>query len=494
VTSGRPVALRARDVGFQFAAARRPALRDVSFDLAPGECLLVVGPSGSGKSTFARAIAGSLQHDVPGVLTGELVADGGAAATGIVFQDPASQLVMERVEDDVAFGLESRAWPLDAMRQRVPETLDETGLGGFERRRTNRLSGGEQQRVALAGVLAPHPGLLVLDEPTSNLDPAGAAALFERLTILRARREATIVLVEHRVDDAWQLADQVLALGADGAPIDLGGPDEVLGRSAARLRAAGIWLPSHIEQALHGGADARPAGAAPSQAAVPGPVLAEARDLTFGYERGRRVIAGVDLQLRAGERVAIVGANGSGKSTLGRLLAGLLRPGSGSVRIRGFEPARVSSRRLTSLAGHAPQDPELAFLGETVADEVAIGLDAVARMAVAPLMDRLGLPLDTFGDRSPYRLSGGEQRRLSLAPALLRGPDLLVLDEPTFGLDRTGHEGLVAILTELGDRGACLVAATHDERFVRDAVERRIGLAAGRIVGDERPAGAPGAA
>ena len=166
-----------------------------------------------------------------------------AARVGLVFQDPESQLVMERVEDDVAFGLESRGWPRDAMLARVPEALDEVGLAGLERSRTTKLSGGQQQRLALAGALAPRPGILVLDEPTANLDPPAARAFAARLAALRRSRAVTIVIVEHRVDVAWPIADRVLALGPDGHQIDVGRPTDVLARSRSRLVAAGAWLP-----------------------------------------------------------------------------------------------------------------------------------------------------------------------------------------------------------------------------------------------------------
>ncbi|MBA2374196.1 MAG: ABC transporter ATP-binding protein, partial [Chloroflexi bacterium] len=221
--------------------------------MEPGECLLVVGPSGSGKSTLALAIAGLVPREIPGIFGRTLLVDDVetrhwrpaalAARAGLVFQDPGAQIVMERVEDDVAFGLENRGWSRQAMLARVPVALAAVGLEGLERHRSNRLSGGQQQRLALAGVLAAEPGLLVLDEPTANLDPDAAADLFERLAELRSSRTTTIVLVEHRVDAAWPLADRVLALGHQGEQIDVGRPAEVLARAGRRMAAEGIWLP-----------------------------------------------------------------------------------------------------------------------------------------------------------------------------------------------------------------------------------------------------------
>jgi energy-coupling factor transport system ATP-binding protein len=406
---------------------------------------------------------------------------GTATRVGLVLQDPAAQLVMERVEDDVAFGLENRGWPAPAMRVRVPEALADVGLAGMERRRSRRLSGGQQQRLALAGALAAHPGLLILDEPTANLDPDGAAALMAALTELRKAGSTTIVLIEHRVDQAWPLADMVLALGADGEQIDVGPPAEVASRSGARMAAAGTWLPVSVEGQLPRPTLAGEAAPAPTS----GREVVRATDLRFAYEAGSPVLRDVSMSAREGERIALVGANGSGKSTLGRLFVGLLRASRGSVSLGGDDPSRMSAADLARRAGYVFQDPERQFLAERVEDEVCVGLTPEEVTQVPDLMTRLGLPLDRFAPRSPYRLSGGEQRRLSLACILIRRPRVLVLDEPTFGQDRRGYTSLLDILREHLERGACLIAATHDERFVRDVAGRMVELDEGWIVRDE---------
>ena len=471
--------------------------------------LLVVGPSGSGKSTLARAVAGLLPEQFPGDWRGSLriddveVARGSSAdpdaapeppvsaaglGAGIVLQDPASQLVMERVGDDVAFGLENLAWSRAGMRERVPEALAGVGLRGFEDRRSTRLSGGEQQRVAIAGVLAPGPGLLVLDEPTAHLDPLGARAVFRILRSIREREAATIVLIEHRIALAWPLADLVLALDDDGRPIDLGAPAEVLGRSGGKLERAGIWLP---EDAAAQGADERGAKSRQTDAREAGrevlgtePIL-DVRDLRFGFTPAAAVLRSVSLEVRPGDRVALVGRNGTGKTTLLRLALGLLPPSAGAVRLAGRDPHRVAAPQLARLAGFVAQEPELGFLGQSVREEIEIGLAPEQIAPAHELADRLRLPLAEFADRSPYRLSGGEQRRLSLVTGLARRPLLVALDEPTFGQDRRGHEALVEALGELVGEGSALLAATHDERFVRDATDRRIELADGWILADE---------
>ena len=471
--------------------------------------LLVVGPSGSGKSTLARAVAGLLPTQFAGEWQGtlrldevELAREDGAdleadppittagLGAGIVLQDPASQLVMERAGDDVAFGLENLAWPRAAMRPRVAEALAGVGLQGFEDRRSTRLSGGEQQRLAIAGILAPGPGVLVLDEPTAQLDPAGALAVFRVLGSIRERRAATVVLVEHRASLAWPLADLVLALDDDGRPIDVGPPTDVLKRSGQNLERAGIWLPDEAA-GPKGGTRSHPKSApVPTGAATSGRVLGstavlDIRELRFAFVPGAAVLRSVDLTVWPGERAALVGPNGSGKTTLLRLALGLLKPVAGAVRLGGRDPRRLPPVQLARLAGYVVQDPELGFLGESVQEEVEMGLEPQQVRFAHELAERLQLPLEEFGERSPYRLSGGEQRRLSLVTGLARRPLLLALDEPTFGQDRRGHEALVAALGELVGEGSAVLAATHDERFVRDATDRRIELADGWILADE---------
>jgi energy-coupling factor transport system ATP-binding protein len=480
VQAGGAVGVVAHGASFRYAGATRPAIRDVSFALMPGECLLVLGPSGSGKSTLALALAGLVPHELPGEWHGRLLVDTDDVATrrpvssgrvGLLFQDPDRQLVMDRAEDDVAFGLENRGWPRDDMRARVPQVLADVGLAGFEARRPARLSGGEQQRLALAGVLAPRPGLLVLDEPTANLDPEGADLLMRRIAAIRDRRTATIVLVEHEVELAWPFADRVLVLGHDGSPIAFDTPGGILAGHAETVRGAGVWLPG----------DALPA-AGWAATGPSGETIATIEQVSFGYDPRQPVVVDASLRIDAGERLAIVGRNGSGKSTLGQLLVGLLRPGSGRVRLGGTDPAAIGAADLARRAGYAFQDPERQFLATTVDEEVRLGLRPRELADLDDLMARLRLPLDAFGSRTPYGLSGGEQRRLSLACILARRPDLLVLDEPTFGQDRQGQEAILGIVRDRVDAGTAVVVATHDRRFAAAFARRSITMDAGRVL------------
>jgi energy-coupling factor transport system ATP-binding protein len=482
-----------RQVEFAYPATggpvpRRPfAIRDLSVTVEVGEIFGVIGPNASGKTTLIRLLSRVLAH-----AGGEILIAGrplGALARAEVARDIA--VVPQDVPQGFPYTVEElvlmgryphsprRLFESDDDREHAQEALAATGVLDLRGERLDRLSGGERQRVMLARALAQRPRLLVLDEPTAHLDPSGTEAIFGILAGLRERRAATIVLIEHRAELAWPLADSVLALDDDGRPIDVGPPAAVLKRSGKRLAKAGIWLPEGKTEsearAGRTGRDDRTLGTVP---------VLEMRGVRFGYERENTVLRDVDLTVGPGERVALVGANGSGKSTLLRVALGLRRPTTGLVRLGERDPSRMPAVQLARLAGYVVQDPELGFLGDTVRDEVELGLEPAQVAYAHALCDHLRLPLETFGDRSPYRLSGGEQRRLSLVTALARRPLLLALDEPTFGQDRRGHEALVSALAQLVEDGSSLLAATHDERFVRDATDRRVELAAGWIVED----------
>lgn len=484
-----PGAIHATDLSFTYEGRTTPAFTGVSFEVSAGQCLLIVGASGSGKSTLALAIAGLVPRDLPGRWSGRLEVNGLntvnssphdlSAQVGIVFQDPESQIVMDRVEDDVAFGLENRAWPLAKMQARVPQVLSALGMLPLARRRSTQLSGGQQQRLALAGVLAPNPSILVLDEPTANLDPEGTQTFFEQVQRLRKDRSVTLVLIEHRIALAWPLADRVLVLGRSGAPIDFGPPEAVLERSRHLMESEGIWLPDQHEAGR---------GEATGQTLVPvsratgdSPPLATLSGVSFAYDPRQPVLDNLTLKIMPGERIALLGPNGSGKSTLCRLLVGLLKPTRGTVQLAGTDPARLSAKVLSSLAGYVFQDPERQFLMDTVRREVLVGLPFEQQDAAEGLMSTLGLPLDAYGDRSPYTLSWGEKRRLSLGCMLVRRPRLLVLDEPTFGQDRLGYERLLEILHHHLRSGTTVIAATHDLRFVRDFATHSLVLQGGKV-------------
>lgn len=469
-------AIEARGWGWRHAGRQEWAVRGLDLRIEEGERVLLAGASGSGKSTLLAAIAG-LQDGSAGELEGELLVRGRPPAsardeTGLLFQDPVTQLVMARSGDELAFPLENRCVPRHELWQRVDRELAASGLGISREHPTAALSGGEQQRLALAAVLVAEPGLLLLDEPTASLDAAAAADLRRRLMALRGR---TLLLVEHRADGLQGGIDRVIAIAGDRGVIADGPPGTVFGRDHAILEAAGIWVP----------------GVRPRQRrAAPGEVVVEARSLTYRYPGSRRhALDGVDLELRAGEILALTGPNGSGKSTLALLLSGLLRPDQGSALVttslahRGERSLwRLPAAALVSRIGSVFQDPGQQFVRGRVDDEIATGLlragasAALARERAAQLMARLGLA--QLAAANPFTLSGGEQRRLSVATALAASPPVLVLDEPTFGLDRRGHEGIVDQIDTHRAEGGAACIATHDELLLEALADRELRLVA----------------
>jgi energy-coupling factor transport system ATP-binding protein len=441
----------------------------VDLRIEPGERVLLLGPSGAGKSTLLAALAGLLPED-SGEQEGTVEVAGvdpraDRSGVGIVFQDPQSQLVMARCGDDVAFGLENRGVPAGEIWPRVDEALHRVGFPYPRDRPTAALSGGEQQRLALAGALALRPGVLLLDEPTANLDPAGAdlvrAAVAAALT-----GGTTLILVEHRVAEALPLVDRVVVLEPGGGVRMDGPPGEVFAAHGATLAAQGVWVPGHPVPARRA-------------TAAPGEVL-----LTADRAGLPPRLAATDLRVRAGEALAVLGPNGAGKSTLALLLGGLLPPGTGRVvagaGLAGREartpPHRWRAPALVGRIGSVFQDPEHQFVCRTVAEELALGPRRTGRgepevqRVVAELLERLRLT--RLAGANPYTLSGGEARRLSVATALATAPRLLVCDEPTFGQDRRTWGELVDLLADLRDAGHGIVAVTHDRDVVAALADR----------------------
>lgn len=469
-----------RGFGWRHAGRRAWAVRDLDLRVEHGERVLLLGASGAGKSTLLAALAGLLPED-SGTAEGTVTIDGLAPAkarerVGIVFQDPQAQIVMARVGDDVAFGLENRGVPEEEIWPLVDEALRRVGFGYPRDRRTDALSGGEQQRLALAGALALRPDLLLLDEPTANLDPAGADLVRASLAAA-VTGDTTMVLVEHRVAEALPLVDRVVVLEPGGGVRADGPPQRVFAAHGDRLAAEGVWVPG------------RPLPHRPA-AAPPGEELLRAERLGFRHPGAvRPALTDVDLSVRAGEALAVLGANGSGKSTLALLLGGLLPPSTGRVAataaLAGADaataPHRWRAAALTRRIGSVFQNPEHQFVTRTVADELALG----PRRAGRPLdvVDELlaRLRLDRLAGANPYTLSGGEQRRLSVATALATAPGVLVLDEPTFGQDRRTWVELVNLLADRRDAGQAVVAVTHDLDFAAALTDRRLSLAYGSV-------------
>jgi energy-coupling factor transport system ATP-binding protein len=462
-----------RGFGWRHAGRKAWAVRGVDLRVERGERVLLLGPSGAGKSTLLAALAGLLAED-SGEQEGTAEIDGldprkARERVGIVFQDPETQLVMSRAGDDVAFGLENRGVPAEEIWPRVDAALARVGFPYGRDRSTAALSGGEQQRLALAGILALRPDLLLLDEPTANLDPAGAALVRSALSA-GVDRDTTVLLVEHRVADSVALVDRVVVLASGGRIRADGPPDEVFAVHGDALAAEGVWVPGHPV------APRRATGA-------PGDELLRAEGLTLPHR-----LPPTDLTVRAAEALAVLGPNGAGKSTLALLLGGLLKPGRGrlaaTAALAGADAARPPHRwrapALTRRIGSVFQDPEHQFVTSTVYDELALGPrrlglpSSTVESTVDELLARLRL--DRLARANPHTLSGGEARRLSVATALATAPRLLVLDEPTFGQDRRTWVELVDLLAGLREEGHGVVAVTHDAAFVAALADRTVRL------------------
>ncbi|HEY2949858.1 MAG TPA: ABC transporter ATP-binding protein [Micromonosporaceae bacterium] len=474
-------AVELRGFGWRHAGRRAWAVRGVDLRIEQGERVLLLGPSGAGKSTLLAALAGLLADD-SGEQEGSVEVAGldphkARERVAIVFQDPETQLVMARAGDDVAFGLENRGVPTEEIWPRVDDALSRVGFRYGRDRSTAALSGGEQQRLALAGALATRPDVLLLDEPTANLDPAGAALVRAAIGTAPAR-DTTVVLVEHRVAESLPLVDRVVVLQPGGGVRADGPPAAVFAAHGDRLAADGVWVPGHP--------------ISPRRArSAPGDELLAAESLGFRHPGAAQpALSDVDLVVRAGEALAVLGPNGAGKSTLALLLGGLLRPGTGRVvaspalagDLAGTPPHRWRAAALTRRIGSVFQDPEHQFVALTVREELALGPRRIGlppdvlASTVDGLLERLHL--DRLAGANPYTLSGGEQRRLSVATALATAPRLLVLDEPTFGQDRRTWIELLDLLAGLRDDGHGVVAVTHDSDFVAALADRSLTLAA----------------
>ena len=473
----------ARGWGWRHAGRKNAALSGVDLDIAPGERVLVLGPSGSGKSTLMGGLAGLLGGAEEGEATGTLTVDGVAPAdargrVGLLMQDPEAQVVLARVGDDVAFGMENLGVAREEIWPRVENSLEAVGLSVPLDHSTTELSGGQKQRLALASILAMGPGLLLLDEPTANLDPSGVAEVRAAVETVVERTGATVVVVEHRVDVWASLVDRVIVV-ADGAITADGPLDEVLAQQGDALRERGIWLPGDDVAAEVGPAPEVPLA---SSEAAP---IARVTDLTIGYDAAAPVRSGIDLTIERGVSTCIVGANGAGKSTFALTLAGLLPPLEGAVEVEtsdgtAGDPHEWSSKQLLGRLSMVFQEPEYQFLAATVAEELAIGPRAAGMTdeEIAPLVDEHleALGLTKLARANPMTLSGGEKRRLSVATALISAPELLILDEPTFGQDRGTWLGLVRLLRAALERGVTLVSITHDPAFVAAMGQRVVDL------------------
>ena len=498
--------IRFENVGIRFEDDSKPVLTAVDLKVDEGELVLVVGATGSGKTTLLRCVNGLVPHFSGGTLSGRVTVDGRDTRThrprdladivGVVGQDPAAAFVTDTVEEELAYGMESLGVHADVMRRRVEETLDLLGLADLRGRTLRTLSGGQQQRVAIGGVLAAHPRVLVLDEPTSALDPVAAEEVLAALTRLVHDLGLTVLLAEHRLERVVQYADRVVIVENGRVSADLPALAMAMSPVSPPIvdlgRLAG-WSPlplsvrdarrvaGPMRQALAGRTPARVIRSKALTAASES--LLSARALVVN--RGRRtVLRGIDLQVHAGEVVALMGRNGSGKSTLLATACGQLPARGGALRTDGLDPASLKPRELLKHVGLVPQDPGMLLYAETVEAECRTA-DTDVHAATGTTRTLLcHLAPDVQDSTHPRDLSEGQRLALALAIVLAGEPPLVLLDEPTRGLDYGAKTRLVASLRSLAAQGHGILVATHDVELVAELADRVMVIADGEVVTD----------
>lgn len=510
-TTGRPLPERelhaaalpitARNFTWQHADRPTPAVSGLDMHIPAGQKVLLLGASGAGKSTLLHAMAGVLELDETQSSEGELLigtrsAFGARQRVGLMQQDPETQVVQAKVGDDVAFGAENLAVAPQEIARRIPSALEAVGLGELDLEHpTQQLSGGQKQRLALAGILAMRPGLMLLDEPTANIDPEGAEEVRRAVLAAAAHSGATVVVVEHRVQAWLEHMDRVLVLEPGGgiahdlAPAALA-EDQ---RLRAELAEAGIWVPGFVS-------------ATRTVRRTPGDTVLRARALRAARSQGAPMTEPVELAVQAGDALMIRGANGVGKSTLALTLGGLLQPAAGELTASdrlaagaGPHPYGWRAGQLVARIGTVFQEPEHQFVTQSVREELAYGPRRAGAEAGAvaveeeqlaartdELLERLGLA--HLAQANPYTLSGGEKRRLSVATVLAARPEVLILDEPTFGQDANTWRELAELLIEVIEQGTAVIAVTHDEQFARALDARELHLTAPAEAPGSRPA------
>ena len=569
-SSSDRAALTLEEYSFWFKpAAGEPegpaALDEVSFSVEAGSLVLILGRSGSGKSTLALNLVGIYPDYMGGRNQGRvLIADPGrglinrrelAAAerfrcVNMLFQNPEDQIVTLTVEEEVGFALENYLVAPEDIHRGIDEALELVGLAGFRRRSMLELSGGEKQRVALAAMLALEPAVLILDEPTSNLDPAGTADVLATIDRIRARSGLTVLVIEHEVDEVFHRVDAVL-LVEDRSVEGPWTPREFMEQRGLEVRdEMGLWIPQATEVALElrarglqfdggmpltgdeltaavealGGDPRAPTPAMDTGGATAGQdspasvgrldvasvdhadaagrtadaastntessAVIKVRDVSFAYG-DHDVLKGVGFSAHRSELLALVGQNGSGKSTLASLFNGIAVPDSGEVLVDGIPTTEYKFAHLARRVAHIFQVPEKQFIRATVYDEIAHGLRALG-LAQDEVEQRTldylrAVRLLERRDASPYVLSHGQKRRLSVAAMVVDEPDVVVLDEPTFGQDYHQARNLMELLRKLAAGGAAVVFITHDMRLVAEYADRTVVLCDGAVAFDGKP-------
>ncbi len=524
-----PVLVKVNHVSYTHWNHTAPTLRDLSLEIRRGTLNVLVGPSGSGKTTLCDVLNGKVPHLLEGKLEGDVWVDQEntrnievkdlSRKVGQVFQDPESMFAMLYVDDEISFGPENLKLPAGEIQQLTEDLLKISGLEAHRSKLVWNLSGGQVQKLGIASILAMQPDLIILDEPTSNLDPAATRSVLELLLSLRDQGK-TVLLVTRELDDFLARADQLIVLD-QGCLIAAGTPQEVLKQHGARLASLGIWLPETVEIGLALLYKAQRSFTSDIPITIPdtikmlkepgllehgligevvsklstssGPVVISARDLYFSYGEGVHALKGVSLEVRAGEMLAIVGRNGAGKSTLARLMVGLLKPERGELSLFDKSSKRWKIQDLAARISLVFQNPEHQFLTDTVAGEIEYSLMArgltepkLKQQVLEETLEMLGLT--QFAAVHPFSLSAGMKRRLGVATMLVGDPQVLLVDEPTYGQDRQMTDTLMSIMENIRSKGIAVVMITHDMRLVQEYAERVVVMSEGQVLYDGLPA------
>ena len=513
--------IRIRGLTFYYTDAVQPALRDIDLDIAGGEFVLITGPSGGGKTSLCRCLNGLIPHFYGGRISGEVEVGGVkvlerptkemATRVGMVFQDPENQLVAMDVEREIAFGLENLAFARPIIAKRLEESLDTLGIAHLRHRPVHELSGGEKQKVAIASVLALHPEVLVLDEPTSELDPHSAEEVLSVIQRLNDELGLTVVLLEHRLDRVVHLIDRMIVMDggrivADGDPrrvldddavADIGVGAPPIARLVQRLKQRGnsiaaipltvkegrSMLNDAFRQARCGEANPK----TPAKATDGAPII-KVEHLWHAYPQGPSTLKGVDLEIRRGEFVSVMGRNASGKTTLVKHLNGLLKPTKGKVTVGEDDTRKATVAQLSRRVGMVFQNPNDHIFADTVEDEIAFILKNLG-FGRGDIADRVDQMLEIFGlgeyrKRYPRLLSGGQRQRVALASVLVARPEVLILDEPTRGMEYRLKSELMGFIERYRDEGNTVILVTHDVEIVAEYADRVVLLSEGRVVID----------
>jgi len=496
-----------QNVTYTYPGVDHPAISRVSVNITEQDLVLVVGASGSGKSTLLRCINGLVPHFSGGTISGDIRVAGKdpvqespqvmSQHVGFVFQDPETQFVVDRVEDEIAFALENIALPEEEMHARVTEILDLLELEKLRDRRLDNLSGGERQRVAIAAALVLRPQILILDEPTSQLDPQSANELLNMLVRLKEDQGLTVILAEHRLERILPYTDHIIYLDSTHPGLLEGPPRDILAQISINPPLVEVgkslgWdpLPLTIEEGLNQvGRIALPVAVQgkEDEVALPKPNL-QARDLDV-WLGSVQILYDINLELFPGQVLALMGPNGAGKSTLIRSLVGILKPKKGSILVSDQETQGKSVAEISQSVGYLPQDPNALLFADRVEDELVITLQnhhlSIEDYPPDMLLNKLGI--GDKADQYPRDLSAGERQRVALGAITITRPGALLLDEPTRGLDYENKQGLVDLIHAWRDEGMAVLVVTHDVEMAAKLADRIVLLEDGRIIKEGPP-------